>query len=150
MAYKRNKRKLPLAERQRRATNEALKASADFAVLHMKETIPPDYFTGGEYSQGDLVASIARTRVFVGSGRKKYIKYGSYGKAGRYARWWERGFWKHPAIYLRKANRWITRRNKSRAVWYHKPIWKPEFQKIEPEMIRIFRRVYRRILAKGR
>lgn len=129
-----------ISDRQRRAVVAALQSVGDYGVEHMRRVIPPDYYTGGDYATGNLVANIVRSRVS-GNQHGHSIRYGVT-PAANYALYWELGFWKLPA-YRRRDGRWITVNDRSRAVWRRREIWVPEFVKIQPVMGRIFMHVYR-------
>lgn len=147
---------------------KALLAMAQIGVNHMKQVIPPNYYTGGKYAKGHLKNSILAGRPYTDEQGRRAIKYG-VDRSALYALFWEIGHWAYPALFLGgKIKKWISltgdrifRRTKKDGtvvevrpnprnvkIWRKKAIWVPEFIKLRSRFEQAFNRVVAKELGK--
>jgi hypothetical protein len=141
MSFRSNKQ--TIQSRLLTGIDQGLIAAAELGVTTMKQLLPPDYYTGGEYSHGHLLNSIHRTEPFFDSKGRRVIMYG-VDRSAMYARYFEDGFYKWPSYYNKKKDKWVTI-TIFPLKWYRKEIWRPTFVRLQPR----FRDVYRRAVSQA-
>lgn len=139
MAYSSN---LPAVRAQMaHARDMGLIAAAEVGITNTRNAFTPDYYTGGQYSEGATRAAVTRTEPFDGP-EGRAIKYGTNLK---YNLWYEVGFNQRLWVWFdEKRGRWYSRPGPTRFV--RKPIWMPVFVDSQPEMVAAFDRTFWRFM----